>query len=368
MQEISSAVRPGYTGPVQRETLPPQASAGFPGHGDDRVELSVGVNMDSGSATLETTAARLRNLFPGINMTFASLNENDIASYAAAAGGGLHLTLSESFLEAMGRDEESFQAGVLLIHDAIGQLADKVGQKLSEGRPVIGAGVVIDENGVSTWTSSPPKDERVEDLKRMIEQLEESRKRMLEKMRKQKKTIDANPRELMARLVRAEVQQGARDVLIAANHKIFTLRIAAAAGDQYDQNKVRAALANLQRVANRARAKIRRLDEEQTIRSREKRAQRERELKRMRELRAELYKRKSKRRNREYAQLFESYGPRNLRKDRDEEEELRHELMTLETSVSSPSVDAAPEGGTMAGGVEVSVSTVEVTGFTDISV
>lgn len=363
MQEISSAVRSGHVGRIQRGTVLPQTAAGFPGHEDDRLELSAGVNPDAGASAAETAAFRLRSLFPGINMTFAFLQENDIASYAAAAGSGLHLTLSESFLEAMGRDEESFQAGVLLIHDALGQLAGKVGQKLSEGRPVIGAGIVINENGVSTWTSSPPKDERVEELKRMIEQLEESRKRMLEKMRKQqKKTIDANPRELMTRLVRAEVQQSARDVLIATNHKIFTLRIAAAAGDQYDQNKVRAALSNLQRVANRARAKIRRLDEEQTIRSREKRAQHERELKKMRELRAELYKRKSKRRNREYAQLFESYGPRNLRKDRDEEEELRHELIALETSVSSPSADAAPAGD-MGGGVEVSVSTIEVTGI-----
>lgn len=143
---------------------------------------------------------------------------------------------------------------------------------------------------------------RLQKWKEMLEKLEQAKNQLKVKATPPKD----NSAQLTQRLVAATMQTEVRGVISDATRSLTSLRSAAVNCEKKDRAKIEALIRKMNKLINRASRKIRNLDDEQALSSRQKKAQQAKQDKRAAEMRDELRKRKMERMMREQRYLREA--------------------------------------------------------------
>lgn len=361
-----------YAFPQQKRTAPqkdslPPAEKNFDSFTARETET---VASQDASQTIEQVANALRKQYPWVSFTFAELGDEQeaIAQFAVSAGNGVHLIIDPDILEWMAHGKDAWAQGLELIG---GTLHDLMLQK-SSGEYNKGA-VLADDGEVTLWSAKweKPKTELEKDFEFMSDMLErqkEAQKRQEEQQKKmkleQKKKLNYQMGKDMARLAKGVTD---RDVRSLISH-MYARRQKIAASSSYNQKEVQMALAQMDHVIGRARAKIRHLKDEEAMQIRVKKAEKQKQEKRRMQLELELKNRRRNRIAKERAAIYEKMPDLPGLRDPDERREAQAQMMlngiasgavSAGTILAAPTIDAgssivvsAPSGAS----VEVTIT------------
>lgn len=260
--------------------------------------------------TDSNAAKSLRRQYPQVNFIFVETNvySEEMEQFISQVRQGAYILMPFDVLDWMSQGEEAAGQGMEMIGQAVCRLA----RNLKAG--AYSTGVVLGERGEDIyWTAFDTQEDTVkeewereaENVRGMLERMEESRKRNQERMKKlklvQKKKINYQMGRDMARLAKGTTVKEIRFLI----SKVYASRRQLAASSQYDKTEIRNVTAQMDHVIRCARTKLRQLKEENQLEIRQKKAQKQREEKRRRELEQELKERRRKRMAREHAQIFQ---------------------------------------------------------------
>lgn len=322
-----------------------------------------------GVQTVEQIADALRKQYPWVTFTFAELGDHpeDIPQFAVSSGNGIHLVIDPDVLDWMAQGGEAWNQGCEMIaktlHDLMLQKND---DEYNRGA------VIADDGEITLWSSSweKPKTDLEKDFEFMtniLERQEEARERQEEQQKKlkleQKKKLNYQMGKDMTRLAKGTTD---RDIRSLISH-MYANRQKIAASSTYNRREVQMALAQMDYVIGRARAKIRHLKNEGELQLRVKKAAEKKEEKRRMQLEQELKSRRRNRIARERAAIYEKMP--DLPGLRSEEERREAQAQTVLSGIASGAITpgygpAAPPIGETSSTVVVSApsgAAVEVT-------
>ncbi len=300
-------------------------------------------------------AEALRKQYPQVNFIFADVDKyfGNIEDFAAGLGQGAFILVSPDVLDWMGQGSEAWKQGSEMISQALCQVM----RDMKAGAYNAGA-VIGDQGEITCWKAEvtgdkeSPKQEweqEAENIRNMLDRLEESRKKNAERMKKlrltQKKKINYQMGRDMARLARGTNDKAVRSLI----SRVYAARGRIAGSSAYDKKEIQSAVAQMDHVIRCARTKIRQLKEEEQIDFRRKKAQKNREEKLKRELEKELKERRRARRAKEHARIFERLPDLPGLRDDDDRREAREEAMA---AAASAGLDMSGAGGAVSGGLE----------------
>lgn len=320
-----------------------------------------------GNAFLETVqpqapsdvAGALRKQYPQIQFVFADVAglEHQSESIAQLAGGlkkGAYIFVSSDILEWMSKGPEAFEEGSRLI----GQTAFQLMRDLKAGAYNVGA-VIGDEGETVCWKAEETEESSVkqeweqelENVKNMLDRLEESRKKNAERLKKlkltQKKKINYQMGRDMARLAKGVTDKDVRSLI----SRVYAARGRVAGSKSYDKKEIQSAVAQMDHVIRCARTKIRHLKEEGQLELRRKKAEKQKEEKMRRELERELKERRRARRAKEHARIFQKLPDLPGLRDNDDRREAREEALAAAAAAGLSPTGAVGTGEALGGGV-----------------
>lgn len=293
--------------------------------------------------TVEQIADALRKQYPWVTFTFAALEDhpNDILQFAVSSANGIHLVMDPDVLDWMAQGGEAWSQGCEMIaktlHDLMLQKNDNEYNK---------GAVIADDGEITLWSSSweKPKTDLEKDFKFMtniLERQEEARKRQEEQQKKlkleQKKKLNYQMGKDMTRLAKGTTD---RDIRSLISH-MYANRQKIAASSTYNRREVQMALAQMDYVIGRARAKIRHLKDEGDLQLRVKKAAEKKEEKRRMQLEQELKNRRRNRIARERAAIYKKIP--DLPGLRSEEERQEAQAQTVLSGIACGAI--SPEYG-----------------------
>ncbi len=323
--------------------------------------------------TVEQVADALRKQYPWVNFTFAQLGDRpeDIAQFVASAGKGVHLVIDPDVLEWMAQGEKAWSQGL----EMIGKALHDVMLPTARGEHNKGA-VIADDGEITLWSAKWEKpnadmEKEFEHMKTILKHMDEARKNQEEQLKKlkmeQKKKLNYQMGKDMARLAKGVTDRDVRSLI----SKLYANRQKIATSSSYNKKEVQAALAQIDHVIGRARAKIRHLRDEEDMLSRVKKAEKQQEQKRKLQLEQELKARRRNRKAKEHAAIYEKFPDMPGLRDEEERREAVAEatLSQIASGFAVPQVGMQPAPAPAPGegaGTSVSVSTpsggtVEVT-------
>lgn len=229
----------------------------------------------------------LQNSFPGINIVTGSAQDTEeLRKLAISLGGGKHLVIDQAFLDKMAQGPEAFQEGCETLMRLLRALnATDI------------TGVYVGEEKAQTWTyfEKSPAAEQMEKAKKLLQWFAEMNK----PKEKKKPIIVTNPRNYSTkgkyhRLARA-ASVGQVNMLISdINSAINNLQGEAMTSGE-NAAKARRAIRSLRTLLQRATRKISRLQAEQLLSAKKKRAEREQKQEEASRLRRAQKEQRSKR-------------------------------------------------------------------------
>lgn len=251
------------------------------------------------SHSVQKMLDNLQQLYPNIQITYSKeTGMQSLEELAAAAGKGYHAIISQGFLDRMSSNREEFFRCSQILSEVLSRL---------NSNPAVGgtsAGVYLDKDKASFWQVAS---ENV-DYQSAINQVDSQSTSLLERL--QSMSQDKNTSNhlykagtsknydvasVYAKVARATSKAGVRAAMSSARHKIVSLQMAASFGDPRDVVKARAAVRSLNKLLMRGERKIKKLDKEQLLTVRKKRAQAKEEARKARELEREQESHKRKR-------------------------------------------------------------------------
>lgn len=315
----------------------------------------------------------LQKSFPKVDILYVNsgMSKKELSSLAAVLGKGSHLILSEDFLAQMGSSKESFEKGKAAIMEALTSLSSSSGKSP-------GKGILLQAEKKMSWvlSESEQKDKK-ETIPTKWEQEAEHTKSMLEQMKKYQEEIKkqrAKQKELRAKLHASDYRTAGayaqlasagskaqvKGVMSDARRKIANLRAVSTLGDNSERMKARAAIKSYNTLLMRGSRKIRRLNEEELTRLREKQAKRKEQERKALQLKQEIKQQQTKRRSADRMIVQEGrlhdlnqtvYSIHHRNRYYDDEKDNSRDAITMPVSDSiitiSPTVDlsAASMGG-----------------------
>lgn len=236
----------------------------------------------------------LRKQYADITITAGVSGNLDLREMAVERGSGTYLVITQGFLDRMTESAESFADYRDVLLEALYQL--------DQGQPFYQAsGAYLEEKQVSFW-HVPKKDGQYSELEKLGDQLkrfqEQNQKASSLDNRKVRYSVspeDYNTAGKFARLASASTRQHVMTVMSDAYRSIANLRVAGYLGDKEEQQKARAAIRSLQKLLMRGRRKMSRLQEEELLRARKKRAHAQQELEKEQKIKAEIRKKQQMR-------------------------------------------------------------------------
>lgn len=306
-------------GQMVSDTFVPAAQAGQAGYGNGANPMDSMLPKDSAAisedwesqvnwfAETQKVISNLQKSFPGVQILYSGsqLNQKDLANLAASLGKGSHLILSEDFLKQMTSGSEGFEKGKAALTNALSALASKEGNPAAPGK---GAYLEVDQK--MSWTLNEPKKKEevpkpkwqqdAEHAQSMLEQMKKAQEEAKE--RKDKFRVKTSPAsywtaESYAKLASAGSKSSVRGVMGEARRNISSLKMAASFGDTDERAKARAAIRSYETLLMRGNRKIRRLNEEELVRLRKKRAEQKEQKEKALALKMEINRQKTKRRS-----------------------------------------------------------------------
>lgn len=306
-------------GQAVTDAFVPAAQAGQAGYGNGANPMDSMLPKDSASisedwesqvnwfAETQKVISNLQKSFPGIQILYSAnqLNQQDLVNLAASLGKGSHLILSEDFLKQMTSGSEGFEKGKAALTNALSALASKGGNPAAPGK-----GICLQAEQKMSWTLNEPKKEEetpkpkwqqdAEQAQSMLEQMKKAQEEARErKDRFRVKTSPSSYRtaESYAKLASAGSKSSVRGVMGEARRNISSLKTAASFGDTEERAKARAAIRSYETLLMRGNRKIRRLNEEELVRLRKKRAEQKEQKEKALALKMEMNRQKTKRRS-----------------------------------------------------------------------
>lgn len=311
----------------------------------------------------------LQESFPGIQILYSgNIDQKTLSNLAASLGKGSHLLLSEDFIRKMGSNGENFQEGRAVLMEAIHSLAQGTGK-------FAGRGIYLKAEEKMSWTlqksqsqnSSAPKSpwtQKAEDTKSMLDRMKEAQEQAKERQEKQKKLRKAKnannyrTANSYAMLAAAGSKAAVSSVMSQVRRKIGNLRMISAVGDSEERMKARAAIRSYETLLSRGSRKIRRLNEEELTRLRQKQAERKAQMEKALRYKQEQNMQRVKRRSADRMLVEEGrlndmnqyiYGPHSRNKyrydDREEEAFAATPSLAVPTVSAAASVEAAATAG-----------------------
>ena len=346
---------------LQKDTLPKEAKR-FDEFTATQTEKSSQQNL---SQTVEQVADVLHKQYKWISFTFKQLGNcpEDIAQFIVSADSGIHLVIAPDMLEWMAQGKETWTQGIELINKTLHDLM------LQSDEGTHNKGAIISDNGEITFWSAKwekPETDLEKDFELMtdiLERQDEARKQKDELHRKMKlehkKKLNYQMGKDMTRLAKGTTE---RDVRSLISH-MYANRQKLAVSSSYNKKEVQIALAQIDYVIGRARAKIRHLKDEETMQVRVKKAEKQKQEKRRMQLELELKNRRRNRIAKERAAIYKKMPDLPGLRNQDERREAQAQMMLngtasgviLEkTTPAMPAVDSGsivvvsmPSGGTV---------------------
>ncbi len=294
-------------------------SIGLPPYTEDQISIS-----QTGYEKLEDASLRqeadpidelLRSLQDQYKELFCqvqgSMSKDQILHFAASHQKGTYILISDSFLEKMGKDEASFEK--------YSKFLISLFETLSKGEKQ-GKGVYLDDKGAAFWdtvTEQSPLDQlksELENQKKMFQKMYETLSNTKKSTNDRKIKVSANSYYTggsYAKLAKATSKGQVQAVISQAHRNIASLRSAAVFGDEKERKKAETAISSYQKLLLRSRQKVKRLDEEQLIRVRQKKAEKQELERKAKRIRLELEKKKTKRKSADYATICEGQSEEN---------------------------------------------------------
>lgn len=300
----------------------------------------VGDASPAGRPNPAETAPRREQLYalwPGVTVTVQSFqNDAELREWAAASGGGVHLTIDAAYLERMLKSPEEYQKGKEQISRALDRLSGAAAQGLS-------CGVVIDAEGKAALWQAPPagmggtgagqKPETAASL--AAEKTKEK-----ENPYNIKRKVNVSSMRELSRLARTATTRDVRSMISKLYANAYMLK---SAGSTYEKADVKRGVTELEGVIRRAKQKLRNLEEESLAEKQQKKAEQRREAERALRLKIMLNRRKTARRSREYAQVYERFVPYELRRKREDWEEDRQQEIAADIAAdAAAAIQAVP--------------------------
>ena len=347
---------------VQRQGPPHPAKGASPAKEKALDRFTAAQSVPSPERAPQPTASQvaeaLRKQYPWVSFTFTQLNgtQEELAQLAVSAGDGVHLIMDPDVLEWMAQGEDAWMQGSQMIAKTLHDLM------LQKNDSEYGRGAVIADDGeITLWSSKwerPMSDDEkdlafmqdiLERQREADERQEEARKKL--KLQEKKKLNYQMSRDL-ARLAKGTTDKDVRSLI---SH-MYANRQKIAANSSYDRKEVQTALAQIDHVIGRARAKIRHLKDEGDMQLQIKKAEKRKEEKRRMQLEQELKRRRRDRMTRERAAIHEKLPDLPGLRDAEERREAQAQMLlggiaagaiTPEGSTAPPSPGPGPAGSTV---------------------
>lgn len=333
-------------------------------------------NQVDWQAEIQDLLDNLHKSFPRVEILLSgNMSKDELRRFAAVLGKGNHLILSEDFLAKMGSSKENFEAGKAALIDAFQSLSGQTAD-------IAGKGVYLHADKKMSWTLTFPSDKpeppptewqkEAEQMKNMLKRMQELQEQQKERREKSKdfrnKTTAADYKTAgsYAKLASAGSPAQVQWVMGEARRKISKLQIAAASSDSEESMRARAAIKSYQKLLMRGGRKIRRLNDEELTRLREKQAERKEKEAEAFRLKQEQEKQKTKRKTADHMLVEEGrlndlnqwvYSPRR-HKYHVRSSDV-HTFTPVDPVPSAPAEPIAPPEG--AGGGEVVFTPADVT-------
>lgn len=307
------------TGQIVTDTFMPATQVGQSGYGNGANPMDAMLPKDSAAisadwesqvnwfAETQKVISNLQKSFPGIQILYSGsqLNQKDLANLAASLGKGSHLILSEDFLKQMTSGSEGFEKGKAALTDALSALASKQGNPAAPGK-----GTYLQAEQKMSWTLNEPQKQEetpkpkwqqdAEQAQSMLEQMKKAQEEAKERKNKFRVKTSSSSYQTAtsyAKLASAGSKSSVRGVMGEARRNISSLKMAAAFGDSDERTKARAAIRSYETLLMRGNRKIRRLNEEELVRLRKKRAEQREQKEKALALKMEMNRQKTKRRS-----------------------------------------------------------------------
>lgn len=325
----------------------------------------------------------LQKSFPKVEILFANsgMSKKELSSLAAVLGKGSHLILSEDFLAQMGSSKENFEKGKAAILEALNSLSSPSGKSP-------GKGILLQSDKKMSWVLSEPKqtdkkdsiptkwEQEAERTKSMLEQMKKHQEEIKKRRAKQKEqraklhASDYRTAGTYARLASASSKSQVKGVMSDARRKIANLRAVSALGDNSERMKARVAIKSYNTLLMRGSRKIRRLNEEELTRLREKQAKRKEQERKVLQLKQEIKQQQTKRRSadrmivqegrlHDLNQMVYSLHRRNRYHEDDNKNNIR-ETVTMPVSDSMSTISPSVNMSTAMGGCEFTPADVTI--------
>lgn len=270
----------------------------------DRTEFAVTTEL-SAEAKLREDAekllAELAGRYKDIHITVGGQKTgDDITKIAAALGRGTHLLISEEFLKRMCGSEEEFQK--------CGKILEEVMKKLWGQEKEAANGAFVGKSEAVFWSAGQTHGNANEGQAGAaadpyptsgITNIKQNEKMKI------KSNFRCNVARRYSKMAGANSKDQIHTLMSEVRRDIMNLRMASAFGDREEQLKANRIIRSLDKLLTRGGRKIRRLNKEELVAARERKAERERE--RQESLRAslELKKRKNARLGEDKALIME---------------------------------------------------------------
>lgn len=322
---------------------------------------------------VQETLNTLKNTYKEVNIVTNTLfGSQAIQQYAAKAGEGAYLVVSENFLNRMAQGASAFENGK--------ELLEMVLQQLSKGNTNgAGIGAYLDENSVRYWFAVPEKEiptvPQTENKPKTLFDWMQEAKEKAEKLKSKFKvssSIYSTPMQIYSKLSRASSVQQVKNVSYTAGHKIYQLKVALSQADSKDRDKIRAVLGQLQRAVVKARGKVRNLEEENRMKMRMRKAEKQDQMKKAQQISYLLKKKQAARRSREHALVngsaVWSYYMAEMERQKMLKEYERPTAAPVDTVGGLSASAAVPAASSASGGTGFSASAVTVSASVPISI
>lgn len=331
---------------------------------DDKIEISV--NWEQ---AVKDVLDELKDRYQGVHIAVGTLNGKDsIQNYAAGAGFGAHLVISEDFLKQMMSSAKAFENGKDLLNTVLKQLS-------SQKQKGIGVGAYLDDKNLTYWYTVPEQQlnenlflKPQKTLFDWIREAQEKAEQMKVKV-KVNASLYNSPMQIYSKLTRAKSIQAVKNVSYSAGHKIYQLKVALSQADSKDVDKIRAVIGQLQRAVVRAKGKVRDLEKENGLKSRKKKAAQRLEPRREKQLEYLLKKKKVARLAKEHGYLrasaLWSYYMAELERQKKAKESERPKNEYAGSAATVPVMDTASVPIQTAGG---NITTASVTVSPSVSI
>jgi hypothetical protein len=277
----------------------------------------------------------------------------DIKSLANNLGNGKHLIISKDFIDKMGSGEEAYNRGKAIVEQI---LKDMSSFDFGLKNGIKSYGSVIDDKSINFWIGYEKRDiDKQKDASIKLAQnnfldpiknLEKQGDEFKKKLKSINKTVNIKtPMDVYSRLASAKSKPEVMSVVSMARSNITKLKRSIKDSDNNQKIKIKAMINQLEKAITRSYRKIKDLASEDNLAKGRKSAEIREKKKLAMHNSEELNRRRVIRRIREKAQIDEAnplyYYPQMFLNKKDEGEEDKSYIQTIDISGIAPTIDVA---------------------------